>query len=137
VSGRPGALRVGWTGADRLGLTALAVAWAALLAWTWHARPSPPAADPAAVESVRERIDPNTASAASLRRLRGIGPALAGAIVDHRRARAARGRGPAFRTVDDLDDVPGIGPKTLAPIRRFLAVNAAPTPAGASGPGDR
>ena len=136
MSARRPVLRLRWTGADRLGLTVLTVAWAALLGWAWLARPCRPAADAAATESVRERIDPNTASAASLRRLPGIDSALARAVVDYRR-QAGRGNIPAFRTIDDVDDVPGIGPRKLQRIRPSLTVHAAPTPGAASRPNAR
>ena len=56
----------------------------------------------------------NTASAAELQRLPGIGPALAGRIVEHRRA---QGR---FRTAEQLADVKGIGDKTLEKLRPWV-----------------
>lgn len=56
-------------------------------------------------------VDINTADAASLESLPGIGPSLAAAIVEHRRR-----HGP-FVTVDDLIDVSGIGPVKLEQIR--------------------
>ncbi len=64
------------------------------------------------------RIEPNTASAAELRLLPRIGPALAEAIVSYRREVAP----PAFRAPDDLARVRGIGPRTvqrIAPLLRF------------------
>ncbi|MFM7289968.1 MAG: helix-hairpin-helix domain-containing protein, partial [Planctomycetia bacterium] len=48
------------------------------------------------------------------------GPATARRIVDHRRA-----HGP-FATLDDLLDVPGIGPATLAAMRPHLRPIRAP-----------
>jgi competence protein ComEA len=54
-----------------------------------------------------ERIDPNTAPEEDLRRLPGIGPGLAAAIIDER----LRGE---FRRPGDLQRVPGIGPATYA-----------------------
>jgi competence ComEA-like helix-hairpin-helix protein len=63
-----------------------------------------------------ERIDPSTAPPEQLQRLPGIGPALAGQIVDHREE--ARG----FRRAEDLLEVSGIGEKTLARIRPHLDV---------------
>ena len=50
----------------------------------------------------------NTASAAELDTLPGIGPVLAQRIVDHR-TRTGR-----FAAVDELGDVPGIGPAIVA-----------------------
>lgn len=62
-------------------------------------------------------VNLNTASAAELETLPGIGPALAGRIIDHR---AAIGR---FRSVDELDDVSGIGPATLQRLRPLVTVS--------------
>jgi len=59
-------------------------------------------------------IDPNTASPAELQLLPGIGPRLAQRIAEHRDA-----RGP-FDAVERLDDVHGIGPKTVERLRPFL-----------------
>lgn len=61
-------------------------------------------------------IDINTASAQELESLPAIGPVTAQAIVDHRTA-----NGP-FRSVEDLEDVKGIGPSTLDKIRALITV---------------
>lgn len=61
-------------------------------------------------------VDVNTADTTTLETLPGIGPALAGRIVDHRTA-----HGP-FASVDALIDVAGIGPATLARIRDLVTV---------------
>lgn len=53
------------------------------------------------------RVNINTASAADLEKLPGIGPAKAAAIITYREK-----NGP-FRHVDDLTAVPGIGAKTV------------------------
>ena len=64
---------------------------------------------PARSEAIGDgRINVNTAGAALLETLPGIGPSLAGRIVEHREA-----NGP-FRSVQDLVAVPGIGPATLS-----------------------
>lgn len=60
------------------------------------------------------RINLNTASQAQLESLPGIGPVLAGRIVDYRRR---HGR---FRTVGQLDEVSGIGPKKLNRLRNLV-----------------
>lgn len=61
-------------------------------------------------------VNVNTADSTELESLPGIGPALAGRIIDHRTA-----NGP-FATVDDLLDVSGIGPKTLERLRPYITV---------------
>lgn len=61
-----------------------------------------------------ERIDPNEAAPEELERLPGIGPALAGRILEHRRE---IGR---YRRAEQLLEVAGIGEKTLAEIRPHL-----------------
>lgn len=83
-----------------------------------------------------ERIDPNTASAIELQRLPRVGPALAARIVAHREA-----SGP-FRSLADLDAVPGIGPAMLRTLEPLVALPAAPSklaelepPAGSGGSG--
>lgn len=77
---------------------------------------SEPPVDPDRVAAATERIDPNTASAASLRRLGGVGPVTAEAIIEYRRV-----HGPgAFRTPDDLQGVRGIGPVTVARLAPHL-----------------
>jgi len=61
-----------------------------------------------------ERININTASAEELKRLPGIGEALAAAIVDYREE-----QGP-FASEEDLLKVPGIGEGRLAAIRDHI-----------------
>jgi competence protein ComEA len=61
-------------------------------------------------------LDLNTATAADLDALPGIGPVLAQRIVDHRAE-----HGP-FRTVDQLDDVSGIGPALFAALAERVRV---------------
>jgi competence protein ComEA len=62
------------------------------------------------------RLDLNSATAAELDGLPGIGPVLAQRIVDH------RARNGPFRSVDQLDDVPGIGPAIAAELAELVAV---------------
>lgn len=61
-------------------------------------------------------VDVNTADATALETLPGIGPALAGRIIDWRTE-----NGP-FPSVDALTDVPGIGPATLERLRDLVTV---------------
>lgn len=84
------------------------------IAWR-HAGPPPPAWFTAPEDVFR--IDVNSADAATLSLLPGIGPSKAEAIVDRRRE-----RGKPFGRVEDLDEVKGIGPalvKRLGPHVRF------------------
>lgn len=64
-----------------------------------------------------EPVDINTADAALLETLPGVGPATAAAILDER---ARRGR---FTSVEDLLDVRGIGEAKLAAIRDLVVVS--------------
>ena len=67
------------------------------------------------------RINPNDASASSLARLPGIGPARARAIVVFRDdlQRSSKDR-PIFRRAEDLAQVKGIGPTTVEAVRPWL-----------------
>ena len=57
--------------------------------------------------------------------LPGIGEALAKRIVAYRRQQAAdTGLEPVFRSLEDLDAVRGIGPKTLARMAEYLSFSA-------------
>jgi competence protein ComEA len=56
-------------------------------------------------------ISISSASAEELQQLDGIGPTLAGRIVEERQARGG------FASIDDLDEVPGIGPARLEALR--------------------
>jgi competence ComEA-like helix-hairpin-helix protein len=66
-------------------------------------------------------IDVNRASIAELAQLPGIGLALAERIVRHRLE-----RGP-FRSLDELLEVPGIGPHTLETLRPWVQI-CSPSP---------
>ena len=63
------------------------------------------------------RVDLNTADAASLEALPGIGPTLAAAIVEHRQ------RAGPFASVDELINVAGIGPAKLEQVRPLAIVS--------------
>jgi competence protein ComEA len=53
----------------------------------------------------------NTATAEQLDTLDGVGPATASKILEYRRLHGG------FRSIDDLGEIPGIGPKRLAALR--------------------
>ena len=67
---------------------------------------------------VDHKIDINTASAAELATLPGIGDSKAKAIVEYRAA-------DPFQTVEDLKKVKGIGDKTFESLRPNLMVSEA------------
>jgi competence protein ComEA len=67
-----------------------------------------------------ERLDPNTATVDDLVRLPRVGVALAGRIVERRET-----RGP-YRSLADLDSVPGIGPALLAQLAPLVTLPPAP-----------
>jgi DNA uptake protein ComE-like DNA-binding protein len=98
-----------WRRGDLVALLALLAVWAAQLSWQAADRNAdladPPVVEEKWVEAASERIDPNTASAASLRRLGQVGPARAEAIVQYRQAASRPGR-PAFVYLEDLQNVP-------------------------------
>lgn len=62
------------------------------------------------------RIDLNRAGAEQLQALPGIGPARARAIVE------SRERDGLFESVEDLERIRGIGPRTVAQIEPWVAV---------------
>jgi competence protein ComEA len=76
----------------------------------------PGPAGPSAAPAAGGKLDLNTATAAELDALPGIGPVLAQRIVDHRTQ-----HGP-FRSVDELDDVPGIGPAIFGELAALVVV---------------
>ena len=75
-----------------------------------------------------ERIDPNTAGEEDLDRLPGVGPAVAGRIVQMR-----QDHGP-FAGPADLLSVPGVGPAILARITPYLEWPNRPPPSGSARP---
>jgi len=84
-----------------------------------HLRVAPP---PGSVRRSRSEapagsftVDVNRADSATLERLPGIGPALAGRIV------ADRTRNGSYRSVEELTRVGGIGPATVARLRAHAA----------------
>ncbi|CAN0362157.1 unnamed protein product, partial [Ectocarpus sp. 4 AP-2014] len=70
--------------------------------------------DHAAPLDYRFLVDVNHAEWPELAQLPGIGPTLAQRIID------SRGVDGEFHTINDLDRVNGIGPRTLEGMRRYL-----------------
>lgn len=101
-------------------LIALAIGWAAWSAWN---RPvlvtdTGNAADETGkLDWPDMRIEINSASAAELALLPGLGPQLAQRIVDDRAA-----RGP-FASIEELDRVPGIGRAIVERVKPYAVVD--------------
>jgi competence protein ComEA len=75
-----------------------------------------PATPPTPSGATGDLVNINTATAAELEELPGIGPAIAAAIIAHRQKNGS------FASVDALDDVQGIGPATLEAVRALVTV---------------
>jgi len=81
---------------------------------TTPSTPAPTAAAPTG-GGQKKLINLNTATQAELETLPGIGPVYAGNIIAYREANP-------FRTVEDVEQVPGIGPKRLEAMRPLVTV---------------
>jgi competence protein ComEA len=68
------------------------------------------------------RVDVNTATSAELEALKDIGPVKAKAIVEYRKKHGA------FKSIDELTKVPGIGAHTLQKIKGELTLSDAAKP---------
>ncbi|MDP6543035.1 MAG: helix-hairpin-helix domain-containing protein [Phycisphaerae bacterium] len=111
-----------WTRADLAAIIFLLLPGAIWLGWK-SAQPrigftDQPPAETQRVRAATDRIDPNTASAVSMLRLRGIGPSRAKAIIEYRNSHGPN----AFGTVGDLTRIRGIGPGTVHRIAPDLSL---------------
>ena len=71
-------------------------------------------------------VNINTATQEQLETLNGIGPSKAIAIIEYRKENGN------FKTVDDLNNVPGFGDKTLAKLKPEITVSGGAAPAAAT-----
>lgn len=67
-------------------------------------------------ETELETINLNTATQAELEALPGIGLSIANRIIEHRQANGS------FATIEDIQNVPGIGPATFENIKDLITV---------------
>lgn len=80
-------------------------------------QPSAPAEDKMSVKkSLTGKININTATATELQTLPKIGPAMASRILDYQQQ-----NGP-FKSIEEIQKVKGIGPKTFEIIRDYITV---------------
>ena len=93
----------------RTNLTVMAMAFAAMMCWLVGASASEPS-------SQTGMININTATAAELEYLPGLGPSKAQAIVAYRAKRP-------FKKVEDIMRVKGIGRKTFKTLRPYLRIS--------------
>lgn len=73
---------------------------------------SPLTPGPAALSQISGKVNLNSASQAEIESLPGVGPALAGRIIDGR----------PYRSLEDLDRIKGVGPKMLERLRPLVSL---------------
>ena len=83
-----------------------------------NAVPIPEEIEALAKQQADAPIAINQATEKEFQRLPGIGPQIAGRIVAYREQHGA------FKTIDDLTQVSGIGPRTLERLRPYLTLSA-------------
>lgn len=84
------------------------------------ARIPPPGRPGDRADQLQDRVDPNTAPWWELTILPGVGEVTARAIVEHRRQAREGGDARPFDGANDLENVRGIGPKTVERFRALL-----------------
>ena len=111
-----------WTRADLAAMMSILLLAAVWLGWeSAKSRiefADQPLANSLRVRDATDRIDPNTASLASMLRLRGIGRVKAGDIIEYRNSHGPN----AFRTIGDLMQIHGIKEGTIHNIATDLSL---------------
>ncbi len=78
---------------------------------------NPPVQPPSSQRSGGLKVNINTADTATLETLPGIGPTIAGRIIDYRQANGPFGR------IEEIMDVSGIGPATFEKIQGLISTD--------------
>jgi len=81
-----------------------------------------PLAQDAPPVKAKAKVDLNVATIDQLDELPGIGPTTAQRIIDYREENGA------FKRIEDLMDVKGIGEKKFLKLKELIAVQSAPAP---------
>lgn len=116
-----------WSASNRAVVLALLVGLLIYLSARYWMNPMyvgepPPDEAPRAAE-LADRIDPNAADAATLAALPMIGPKRARDIVEYRDSYLRlHPNDRAFKEVDDLANVAGIGPATVESLKAYLVL---------------
>jgi DNA uptake protein ComE-like DNA-binding protein len=129
-----------WTPAQRRGVTVITVVVLLVaivrLASNRQFVPDPQPLEPARAAELADRIDPNTADAATLSVLPMIGPKRAAEIVAFREsALARRPDRPPFRSAADLLAIRGFGATTVRQLEPYLLFPATQPASASPSPG--
>jgi DNA uptake protein ComE-like DNA-binding protein len=114
-----------WTYKQRISLSLVLLAILTLIFIRYHFNPAyisnPQPQYPPRATELLDRIDPNTADAATLAALPSIGPAMVRRIIEDREQfRAVHPNGLPYRQLNDLLRVKGIGQATLENLKPYL-----------------
>lgn len=88
------------------------------------AEQAPPSVPPSGQAEAEDAVDVNSATAAQLESLPGVGPRTAERIVDYRRDQGG------FKKVEELMNVRGIGERSFLKLRPLVTIGASGADAG-------
>ena len=114
-----------WTPRQRLALSLLILLILTYLSILYLNHPSristpQPNQGPRAAE-LQDQLDPNTATAEDLSALPNLGPAMARKIIEDREQfQKDHPNQPAYKSLNDLSRIKGIGPATLENLKPYL-----------------
>jgi len=118
-----------WTPRQRLALSLLILLILAYLFILYPQHPSristpQPLEGPRANE-LNDKLDPNTATLSDLSALPNLGPAMARRVIEDREQfQKTHPHEPAYKAIDDLQRIKGIGPATLENLRPHLRITS-------------